>query len=101
MSPEWGVPPRPKTFWLIADAELMIYGATDPSARLTIGGEDIPLSNDGTFRIQVPFRDGEQVYAIEATAADGEQKRNITLNFQRRTPTDNTNPEDQAVAEWF
>jgi len=96
-----GVPQRQKTFWLVADAELMIYGATDPSARLTIGGEDIPLSNDGTFRIQVPFRDGEQIYAIEATAADGEQKRNITLNFQRMTPTDNTNPENQAVAEWF
>ena len=59
------------------------------------------LQSNPFRRIQVPFRDGDQVYAIEATAADGEQKRNITLNFQRRTPTDNTNPEDQAVAEWF
>ena len=33
----------------------------------------MPLSTDGTFRIQVPFRDGEQMYAIEATASDGEQ----------------------------
>ena len=78
-----------------------VYGATDPSARLTIGGEDVPLSNDGTFRIQVPFRDGEQVYAIEATAADGEQKRNITLNFERQTPEDNSNPASEARVEWF
>ena len=56
--------------WLVADAELIVYGATDPSACLTIGGEEVPL-DEGTFRIQVPFRDGEQVYAIEATAADG------------------------------
>ena len=76
-------------------------GATDPSARLTIGGEEVPLSTDGTFRIQVPFRDGEQVYAIEATAADGEQKRNITLNFERQTPEDNSNPASEARAEWF
>ncbi len=96
-----GVPPRQKTFWLVADAELMVYGATDPSARLTIGGENVPLSNDGTFHIQVPFRDGEQTYAIEATAADGEEKRNITLNFQRMTPKDNTNPESQTHSEWF
>ena len=96
-----GVAPRQRSFWLVADAELIVYGATDPSARLTIGKEDVPLSSDGTFRIQVPFRDGEQVYAIEATAADGEQKRNITLNFERVTPEDNSNPASESRAEWF
>ncbi|MAR06324.1 MAG: DUF4912 domain-containing protein [Cyanobium sp. NAT70] len=96
-----GVAPRQRSFWLVADAELVVYGATDPSARLTIGGEEVPLSTDGTFRIQVPFRDGDQEYAIEATAADGEQKRNITLNFQRKTPEDNSNPASEARAEWF
>ena len=92
---------RQRSFWLVADAELIVYGATDPSAKLSIGGEEVPLSSDGTFRIQVPFRDGQQVYAIEAVAADGEQKRNITLDFERTTPEDNSNPSDQAVAEWF
>ena len=96
-----GVQSRQRSFWLVADAELIVYGATDPSARLTIGGEDVPLSNDGTFRIQVPFRDGEQMYAIEAIAADGEQKRNITLNFERQTPEDNSNPASEARLEWF
>ena len=96
-----GVAPRQRSFWLVADAELIVYGATDPSARLTIGDEEVPLSSDGTFRVQVPFRDGQQVYAIQAVAADGEQKRHITLEFERRTPEDNSNPSDQAVAEWF
>jgi hypothetical protein len=95
------VSPRQRAFWLVADAELIVYGATDPSAKLTIGGEEVPLSSDGTFRIQVPFRDGQQVYAIEAVAADGEQRRNIRLEFERTTPEDNSNPLDQAVAEWF
>ena len=95
------VAPRQRSFWLVADAELIVYGATDPSAKLTIGGEEVPLSSDGTFRIQVPFRDGQQFYAIEAVAVDGEQKRNITLNFDRNTPEDNSNPSDQAVTEWF
>ncbi|MFL0781904.1 MAG: DUF4912 domain-containing protein [Prochlorococcus sp.] len=96
-----GVAPRQRSFWLVADAELIVYGATDPSARLTIGGEDVPLSKDGTFRIQVPFRDGEQIYPIEATAADGENKRNITFNFERITPEDNSTPASKAKAEWF
>jgi len=96
-----GLIARQRSFWLVADAELIVYGATDPAARLTIGGEDVPLSADGTFRIQVPFRDGEQLYPIEAVAADGEQKRHITLAFSRTTPEDNSNPADQAQLEWF
>ncbi len=92
-----------RSFWLVADAELIVYGATDPSAKLTIGEEEVPLSNDGTFRVQVPFRDGQQKYAIKATAIDGEQKRNITLHFQRSTPEDNSNPNQPQTmsATWF
>jgi hypothetical protein len=96
-----GVASRQRSFWLVADAELIVYGATDPAARLTIGGEEVPLSADGTFRVQVPFRDGQQLYPIEAVAADGEQKRNITLEFSRSTPEDNSNPAEKAVSEWF
>jgi hypothetical protein len=96
-----GVGSRQRSFWLVADAELIVYGATDPAARLSIGGEEVPLSADGTFRVQVPFRDGQQLYPIEAVAADGEQKRSITMEFRRSTPEDNSNPASQAVAEWF
>jgi hypothetical protein len=80
---------------------LIVYGATEPSATLRIGSEVVPLNADGTFRIQVPFRDGEQLYPIEAVAADGEQKRSITLEFSRTTPEDHTNPREAATPEWF
>ena len=96
-----GLAPRQRSFWLVADAELIVYGATDPSATLRIGTEVVPLNADGSFRIQVPFRDGQQLYPIEAVAADGEQKRSITLAFSRTTPEDHTNPRDAAQAEWF
>jgi len=96
-----GVRARQRSFWLVADAELIVYGATEPSATLKIGEEVVPLSADGTFRVQVPFRDGQQLYPIEATAIDGEQKRNIVLRFERTTPEDHTNPADEAKAEWF
>ncbi|MCP9901412.1 DUF4912 domain-containing protein, partial [Cyanobium sp. Cruz CV11-17] len=72
-----------------------------PAARLSIGGEEVPLSADGTFRVQVPFRDGQQLYPIEAVAADGEQKRSITMEFRRSTPEANVNSREAAVAEWF
>ncbi len=52
------VPVRPRKFWLIADAELIVYGATEPDATVTIGGRPIKLNPDGTFRFQMSFQDG-------------------------------------------
>jgi len=90
-----------RSFWLVADAELIVYGATDPTATLTIGGERIPLASDGTFRLQVPFRDGSQNYEIKATDSTGQQDRFITMRFDRNTPVDNTNEKSNAETEWF
>jgi hypothetical protein len=92
---------RPRSFWLVADAELIVYGATEPTARLSIGEQEIPLEADGTFRVHVPFRDGEQLYPIKAVAADGEQERSIRLEFERRTPEARVNRKEDAVLEWF
>ena len=92
---------RPRSFWLVADAELIVYGATEPTASLSIGDQPIPLAADGTFRVHVPFRDGEQLYPIRAVAADGEQERSIRLEFERRTPAARVNRREDAVLEWF
>ena len=92
---------RPRSFWLVADAELIVYGATDPSATLTIGDQVVPLKSDGTFRLHVPFKDGQQLYPIFAVAADGEQKRSISLEFTRETPHANVNSKSDAVIDWL
>jgi hypothetical protein len=92
---------RSRSFWLVADAELIVYGATEPTATLTIGDQVVPLDENGGFRIHVPFADGQQVYPIRAVAADGEQERSIRLDFERRTPSANVNTREQAVQEWF
>ena len=98
---ESGVGISNRSFWLVADAELIVYGATDPSATLTIGDEKVPLASDGTFRLQVPFRDGTQNYEIKATDSSGDQDRSITMRFDRDTPVDNTNEKSNAETEWF
>ena len=90
-----------RSFWLVADAELIVYGATDPSAKLTIGEEEVPLAADGTFRLQVPFRDGSQKYEIKAVNESGDQEKSITMKFDRVTPLDDTNEKDNAETEWF
>ncbi|HEY9736641.1 MAG TPA: DUF4912 domain-containing protein [Trichocoleus sp.] len=94
-------PVRPRQFWLIADAELIVYGATEPDATVTIGGKPIKLNPDGTFRFQMSFQDGLIDYPIMAVAADGEQTRSIHMKFTRETPSRNTNTKEEQVLEWL
>lgn len=96
------VPPiRPRKFWLVADAELIVYGATEPDATVTIGGQAIPLNSDGSFRFQMSFQDGLIDYPIVAIAADGEQSRDIHMEFVRETPDRQTNSKEEATDEWL
>ena len=95
------VPMRPRQFWLVADAELIVYGATEPDATVTIGGRPIKLNPDGTFRFQMSFQDGLIDYPIMAVAADGVQTRSIHMKFNRETPSRNTNTKEEAVTEWL
>ena len=94
-------PIRSRKFWLVADAELIIYGATEPDATLTIAGRPVQLNPDGTFRFQMSFQDGLLDFPILAVAVDGVQTRAIHLTFDRTTPVRNTNQKDDAVEEWM
>jgi ABC-type phosphate transport system substrate-binding protein len=94
-------PIRPRQFWLVADAELIVYGATEPDATVTIGDRQIPLNADGTFRFQLSFQDGQLAYPIMAVAVDGEQTREVELRFERQTPQRRTNTKAEAQDEWF
>ncbi|MBD2328515.1 DUF4912 domain-containing protein [Alkalinema sp. FACHB-956] len=94
-------PERSRKFWMVADAELIVYGATEPDATVTIGGVPIKLNSDGTFRFHLSFQDGVLDYPIMAVAADGEQMRQIRMRFMRETPLRNTNTKDDATEERF
>jgi uncharacterized protein len=97
----FAAPMRPRQFWLVADAELIVYGATEPDATVYVGGQPIKLNEDGTFRFQMSFQDGLIDYPIFAVAADGEQNRAIHMKFERETPERRTNTKEEAVVEWL
>ena len=94
-------PTKSRKFWLIADAELIVYGATEPDATVTVDGKEIELQPDGTFRFHMSFQDGMIRYPIVAVAKDGEQSRSIHMDFERKTLSRNTNTKAEAVEEWF
>ena len=92
---------RSRKFWLVADAVLIVYGATEPDAQVTIGGVPVQLSPDGTFRLQMSFQDGVLDFPIMAIASDGEQMRQVKLTFNRSTTLRNTNTPEEAQDELF
>ncbi|WP_229545538.1 DUF4912 domain-containing protein [Nostoc sp. CHAB 5836] len=71
-------------FWFVADAELIIHGATQPNAAVNIGGHNIKIKPDGTFHLRLPFSDGLMDYLI-TVAADGESPRTVHKKFSQET----------------
>jgi len=83
-SPLGGMEQR-KGFWFNVNAELIIYGATEPSATVTIGGRQIRLRPDGSFSYRFALPDGQYELPAVATSADGEDSRAAGLKFARDT----------------
>jgi hypothetical protein len=76
-----------KGFWMAVNAELIIYGATEPNAKVTVDGKPILLRPDGTFSFHHVFPDGKFRIPIVAVSADGDDQRSAELRFQRQTTT--------------
>ncbi|MCI0537324.1 MAG: DUF4912 domain-containing protein, partial [Verrucomicrobiales bacterium] len=72
-------------FWFNVNAELVIYGATERGAKLTIGGRAVALRPDGTFSFRFALPDGEYDLPVTAVAPDGEESRAAGLSFRRST----------------
>jgi len=76
---------RERKFWLLVNTELILYGATEPDAQVTVQGKPIKLRNDGTFTLRFALPEGTQNIPVEATSADGIDRRIITPIVTRRT----------------
>ncbi len=74
-----------KGFWLVADTELIVYGATEPDAELTVQGKSIKLRPDGSFTLRFALPNGQQVIPIEAVSRDKTESRKITPIVSKET----------------
>jgi hypothetical protein len=81
MGAEW---PQARGFWFNINAELVVYGATEPNAQLTIGGRAVQLRPDGTFSFRFALPDGNYSLPITVYSAQGEV-RGAELEFFRGT----------------
>ena len=80
-SPMGAAGPPPAGFWFSVNAELVIYGATEPDATVTIGGQPVTLRADGTFSCRYALPDGVHAVTVSAMSARGD-RRQADLHFQ-------------------
>ncbi len=76
---------KERNFWLKVDCELIVYGATEPSALVTVQGLPVKLRPDGTFTLRYYLPDGKQIIPVKAISADKLEERTITPIVTRET----------------
>ena len=74
-----------KGFWFNVNAELIVYGATEPDATVSIGGRKIKLRPDGSFSYRFALPDGNYEMPAIAVSADQTDGRAADLKFSRHT----------------
>jgi uncharacterized protein len=76
---------KARKFWFQLDAELIVYGATESNARVTLQGQPVKLRSDGTFTMRFSLPDGRQIIPAVAVSPDGVEERTIVLAIERNT----------------
>jgi uncharacterized protein len=76
---------KERNFWFQLDAELIVYGSTEPHARVTLQGEPVKLRDDGTFTMRFSLPDSRQIIPATAASADGVEERTVVLAVERNT----------------
>lgn len=92
----WGIsslpharkPEQQKRFWLVADCEVILYGATEPDAHVTVAGRKVNLNPDGTFSMRFALPDGALALPVQAKSVDDTETRQVSIDLNRRTKTD-------------
>jgi len=76
---------KARKFWMMVDCELIVYGATEPDARVTVHGKPVKLRPDGSFTFRYVLPDGIQIIPVKAVSSDGIEERSITPVVERNT----------------
>ena len=68
-----------------ANAELILYGATEPDAKVTIQGKPVKLRRDGTFTARWALPDGTIDIPVVAVSGDGVEERSIDTDVKKKS----------------
>jgi len=74
-----------RKFFFELDAELIVYGRTEPDAEVYLGDKKIHLRQDGTFTLRFALPDGKIPLGFTAISNDKEEIRKISTTVERNT----------------
>jgi uncharacterized protein len=67
------------------DAEMIVYGVTNPDTHVSLRGEPVKIRPDGTFTVRMSLPNQRQVIPVVASASNGAEQRTIALAVERNT----------------
>lgn len=70
---------------LDVDAELIVFGKTDPTASVMVSGHPVKLQSDGAFTVRMDLPDKRQVLPVTAETRDGLRQRTTVIAVERNT----------------
>lgn len=76
---------KTREFGFQVEAELIVYGTTEPNARVTLQGQPVSLRSDGSFTMRFKLPDSRQIIPCVAMSPDGTVERTIVLAVERNT----------------
>jgi uncharacterized protein len=77
--------PISRKFHFEIDAELVVYGSTEPNAKVTLQGEPVKLRPDGSFSVRFSLPENRQIIPAVSSSPDGVEERTIVLAVERNT----------------
>lgn len=77
--------PAERKFWLMVNTELIVYGATEPDAKVYVQDRQITLRHDGTFTMRFALPNGKQIIPVRGISADKREERTVTPIVTKET----------------
>lgn len=74
-----------RSFRLWVATELILYGGTEPDARVTVQGKEVKLRPDGTFSLRFALPDGKIDLPVTAVSADEREERTIETDVTKKS----------------
>lgn len=72
-------------YWLVVDAELIVYGATVPGSRVAIQGRTVDVDGGGRFWARFALPDGTLSIPIQGRSPDQRFERRARIEVRRAT----------------
>ena len=74
-----------RSFKLWVATELILYGGTEPDARVTVQGKEVKLRPDGTFSLRFALPDGAIELPVTAVSGDKLEERTIETKVTKKS----------------